>query len=187
MSWDERFSKGDHGIHVQPMSFLVALAERMDPGARVLDLACGTGRHAVLFAERGCKVTAVDSSSVALQILRDRDARVTTLLADVETYEIQEGAWDLIIVTMYLQRSLFPKMKAARVAMAIPLVDEREGVRPMNPDYLLRPGELSAYFPEPGWVHEYFEETTPDAPGRRLALLITSRCASRRTNDTHRT
>ena len=186
MSWDERFSKGDHA-DLKPMPFLVALASRTDRGARVLDLACGTGRHAVLFAERGCEVTAVDSSAVALQILRDRDARVTTILADLETYEIEDGAWDLIIVTMYLQRSLFSKLIAARVATAIPLVDEREGVKPMNPDYLLHPGELAAYFPVRGWVHEYREETTPDTPGRRLALLITFRCASRRTNDTHKT
>ena len=172
MGWDERYSKGDH-VDLKPMPFLVSLAERTDPRARVLDLACGTGRHAVLFADRGCEVTAVDSSAVALQILKSRDARVTTVLADLATYET--GVCDLIIITMYLQRNLFARLRAKRVAIAIPMVDERDGVRPMNPDYLLHPGELAGYFLTPDWVCDYYEETTPELPGRRLAVLIASR------------
>ncbi len=36
---------------------------RLTPGARVLDMGCGTGRHAVELARRGCQVTGVDISS----------------------------------------------------------------------------------------------------------------------------
>jgi len=88
-----------------------------------------------------------------------------------------EGAFDLVIVTMFLDRGLFPKIRAAvkrggRVAMAIPLVDEREGVKAMNPAYLLKPGELAAEFPDPQWMHEHLVETRPDAPSRGIAELI---------------
>ncbi len=36
------------------------------PGMKVLDMACGSGRHSVLFAKRGCKVTAFDYSDLLL-------------------------------------------------------------------------------------------------------------------------
>src|SRR5689334_11848774 len=36
------------------------------PGARVLDVACGSGRHALELARLGCRVTGVDVSSEAI-------------------------------------------------------------------------------------------------------------------------
>ncbi len=36
---------------------------KIRPGARVLDMGCGTGRHSVELAKRGCRVTGVDLSS----------------------------------------------------------------------------------------------------------------------------
>src|SRR5688572_13874325 len=45
------------------------------PGARVLDLACGHGRHAVALAERGMRVTGVDISASVLAVARERGVR----------------------------------------------------------------------------------------------------------------
>lgn len=42
----------------------------IDPGARVLDLACGAGRHSILFAKHGFNVTAVDLSENLLNVAR---------------------------------------------------------------------------------------------------------------------
>lgn len=42
------------------------------PGARILDLCCGHGRHALLLAERGYLVTGVDFSDRALRLARRR-------------------------------------------------------------------------------------------------------------------
>ena len=55
------------------------------PGARVLDLACGSGRHVRWLASRGFDVTAVDRDAAALEKLRERlgprmIAQVTDLL-----------------------------------------------------------------------------------------------------------
>ena len=38
--------------------------------ADVIDLACGAGRHSILFAERGFNVTAVDLSENLLSVAR---------------------------------------------------------------------------------------------------------------------
>lgn len=181
MSWDERYSRGEH-VGMAPMGFLVELAARLHDTGEMLDLACGSGRHSGLFAEKGWKVTAVDSSVVALEILRERDPRVTCVHADLEVagaFDLGVDRWDLVVVTMYLQRSLFPLIRQAvrpggRVAMAIPLEDPREGVRPMNPAFLLRGvGELAEAFP--GWTVELARETKPDPPGRRVAEFIAVR------------
>lgn len=41
---------------------LVSRLIKLKPGLKVLDLACGNGRHSVLFAKKGCKVTGIDLS-----------------------------------------------------------------------------------------------------------------------------
>ncbi len=43
---------------------------RLGEGADVIDLACGSGRHSILFAERGFNVTAVDLSENLLSVAR---------------------------------------------------------------------------------------------------------------------
>lgn len=43
---------------------------RLKPGDRLLDLACGQGRHAIEFAGKGIKVVGVDYSSVLLRAAR---------------------------------------------------------------------------------------------------------------------
>lgn len=47
---------------------------RLGPGARVLDVPCGDGRHAIRLAARGCRVTGVDVSAAQLREARARRA-----------------------------------------------------------------------------------------------------------------
>jgi ubiquinone/menaquinone biosynthesis C-methylase UbiE len=49
----------------QEVAAIIALLD-LRPGARVLDLCCGQGRHAVLLARAGCQVTGLDRSSYLL-------------------------------------------------------------------------------------------------------------------------
>jgi SAM-dependent methyltransferase len=46
----------------------------LPPGARVLDLACGRGRHSVELARRGFRVTGVDLSPRSLELAREAAA-----------------------------------------------------------------------------------------------------------------
>jgi len=54
-------------------------------GGHVLELGVGTGRLALLLAERGCSVTGIDASDEMLHVLRskDPDGRVTALIGDL--------------------------------------------------------------------------------------------------------
>lgn len=57
------FTKGT----AQEVEFLLNLLQ-LEPGARILDVGCGPGRHAVEFAKAGLAVTGVDVSDRFLQI-----------------------------------------------------------------------------------------------------------------------
>jgi SAM-dependent methyltransferase len=50
----------------QEVAAVIALLD-LRPGARVLDLCCGQGRHAVLLARAGCQVTGLDRSPYLLE------------------------------------------------------------------------------------------------------------------------
>jgi tellurite methyltransferase len=182
--WDERYRKGEHAGD-EPHPLIVDFASKLVPG-RALDVACGTGRHAIWLAERGWKVTAVDSSRVALEMLqeraREKNVMVETVLADLERNEFSLAleSYDLIIVCNYLQRDLFPSIRAATrmggVAIAIiAMVDDDPNIRPMNPAYLLNPGELLAQFH--GWelLHDFEGKPVGDSARRKTAEIIARR------------
>ncbi len=123
------------------------------PGARrdVLDLACGTGRHARFCAERGFTVTAVDRDAGALAALSDVPG-LATVHADLEgaPWPFAPASFDIIIVANYLHRPLFGAFGAISVSLRLGglliyetfmIGNERYG-RPSNPAFLLQPGEL---------------------------------------------
>jgi len=67
------------------------------PGRRVIDLACGTGLHALFFAERGAAVTAVDLSPdmVAHASRVRRHDGIVYRVEDMRN--VTGGPWDLIL------------------------------------------------------------------------------------------
>src|SRR5258707_13775702 len=69
--WDAKHQAAAEEPPPEPASFVRELLPLLPLGPG-LDLACGTGRHALLLASRHQPVTAVDSSEVALEILEQR-------------------------------------------------------------------------------------------------------------------
>jgi SAM-dependent methyltransferase len=131
-----------------PSAWVARWADRVPAGGRVLDLACGGGRHARYFAARGHPVEAVDGDPDAVARLGGIPG-IATRCADLEggpwPYESEEFAG--IVVTHYLHRPLFPRLLAALAPGGVLIYEtfaagnERLG-RPSNPNFLLRPGEL---------------------------------------------
>jgi SAM-dependent methyltransferase len=112
----------------------------------VLDVACGSGRHAVVFEQRGLPVVAVDREP-------QRIFGVQFVQADIEN-----GPWPFagrrfaaIVVANYLHRPLFPVLADSLEDGGVLIYEtfmtgnERFG-RPSNPAFLLKPGELLAAF-----------------------------------------
>ena len=159
---------------VQRWSHLVA------PGATVLDVACGHGRHMQWFAARGHAVLGLDRSAEALAVAAQFGQ---TLQADIEG-----GPWPLldegrprrfgaVVVTNYLWRALLPII-AYSVAPGGVLIYEtfaagNESVgKPSRPEFLLHSGELLQACA--GMRVVAFEDGTLTAPERfvqRIAAI----------------
>lgn len=67
-------------------------------GAKVLDLCCGMGRHAMALEEAGYEVTGVDLSEVLLREARSNDPeqRITWLQADMRNLPLS-GGFDAVV------------------------------------------------------------------------------------------
>ena len=73
---------------------------RAAAGDRILDIGCGTGLTARLFAERGHEVTGVEPAAAMLAVARnnDVDGRISWVEADARTLDLPQR-FDLAIMT----------------------------------------------------------------------------------------
>jgi SAM-dependent methyltransferase len=173
-----------------PSPWVTRWARLIAPGAPVLDVACGSGRHLRWLAAQGHPVTGVDRDGAALAPL--------TSLGELIEADIENAPWPLpgrrfgaVIVTHYLWRPLMPTLLAS-VADGGALIYEtfatgNETVgKPSRPDFLLRPGELLAACAGPEWrVVAYengwlgSEQAEADAPGRFVQRIAAMRLTER--------
>lgn len=127
---------------VAPSAWVVRWAPLMTRG-RVLDLACGGGRHARHLAGLGHEVTAIDREPQSLESIRF----VRADLEDGSPWPLPGEQFQGIVVANYLHRPLFPLIERTLAPGGLLIYEtfmrgnERFG-KPSNPAYLLEPGEL---------------------------------------------
>jgi SAM-dependent methyltransferase len=151
-----------HGTEL-PSEWVLRWAGLVERGP-VLDVACGAGRHARLFAERGFEVFAVDRDA---QVLPGSVHFVRADLEDGSPWPFAGRRFGAIVVTNYLHRPLLPMLADSLEEGGVLIYEtfmtgnERYG-RPSNPNFLLRPGELLDAFRTLAVVA--FEQGTVDRP-----------------------
>lgn len=131
-----------------PSPWITRFAGLPIPGVEVLDLACGTGRHARWFAGRGFSVVAADRDATALTVL-DEVPGVRTLCVDLEgePWPWTEACFDAVVVTRYLFRPRLAMLATllrpggVLIYETFMIGNARFG-KPSNPDFLLQPDEL---------------------------------------------
>lgn len=95
---------------------MMELAGPLGPSVRVLDVGCGNGYIAGLFAKQGCQVVGIDLSEQGLEIGRRTHptVRFEKLAADADVLRnLGEAPFDLVISTEVVEHLYSPKPYAA--------------------------------------------------------------------------
>ena len=153
--WNKKYSTKKYLFGRAAIPFLQNHVDLL-PQGHVLDLAMGEGRNGVFLATKGFKVTGVDISREGLKkaeaLATEHGTTITTLMVDLESYEIPPNTFDVIICTYYLQRDLFPKIAVALKPGGIALIetytlDHLQYRSRFNKAWLLKPNELLTMLP----------------------------------------
>jgi 2-polyprenyl-3-methyl-5-hydroxy-6-metoxy-1,4-benzoquinol methylase len=136
-----------------PLAWLSMHRHLLPPAGQALDVACGSGRHALWLARQGFRVLAVDRDAAVITALSAHPlasaGRIEARVHDLETGRrvIDPDAFDVVVVTHYLHRPLLPQLVAALRPGGVLVYEtfttaQAARGKPTNPDFLLRPGEL---------------------------------------------
>jgi SAM-dependent methyltransferase len=129
-----------------PSSWIVQWAGLIAPGAAILDVAAGRGRHSRFFADRGHRVTALDRDTSRMAPHPDIES-VEADLEDGSPWPLPGRTFGAVVVTNYLHRPLFGALLDALAPGGVLLYEtfmegnQRFG-EPSRPDFLLNDGEL---------------------------------------------
>ncbi len=99
--WNQRYASVDQLFSTRPDESLVELAGEL-PIGRALDLGAGEGRNSLWLAGLGWRVTAVDSSDIALGRLTkhaaERGLELSVIVADMVDYLKRGERFDLVVI-----------------------------------------------------------------------------------------
>src|SRR5208283_295192 len=145
-------------------AFSEYIAPLFPHGGRALDLAGGTGRHAIWLAQQGWQVTLIDISETGIDEARKNAGPLASHihfvvddLTQFKAAQIQFGdpsepapepAFEVVMAFFYLQRNIFPEIvKALRpggllIYKTYTLAQAKLARGPKNPEHLLASGEL---------------------------------------------
>ncbi|MDQ3222327.1 MAG: methyltransferase domain-containing protein [Gemmatimonadota bacterium] len=165
------FTKGTS----QEVAFLIETL-RLPPGARILDVGCGPGRHAVALAQAGLSVTGVDVSARFLDIAADaaRSAGVRAAFFEVDARRMPfDDEFDAVISLCQGAFGLMGRddsLVLKRMAEAA-RPGGRVVVTAFSALYEARhPRSGAAFDADAGLVHELAEITTEDGSSERVDL-----------------
>jgi tellurite methyltransferase len=137
-------------------------------GGTALDIACGLGANSVFLAEIGYHVEALDLSDVAINYVNElsklHQLSVSPCLCDLTDWRnlnVNDNSVDLVVITYYLDRSIFPFVKASirengYFFMETFYLSPQTEQQNVSDQYKLRPKELLTEFGD--WQVLYYEE-----------------------------
>ena len=170
-----------------PSPFVLSCLERLhgkvSARATALDVAMGSGRHSLILAQSGYQVFGVDRdfdrTRRARATLRKHGSTARVWVADLETTQLPDAYFDVVVCTRYLQRAFWDRLARAVVPGGFVVYETftvgqaRYDWGPRSPDHLLAPGELRTAFP--GWdVWAFDERESPAAEASLFARRPTS-------------
>jgi len=114
--WDAIYQKAEEGEHTA-VRVLQENQHLLPESGRALELACGMAANAAFLARKGLSTTAWDISAVVIERLQAssamQDLPITFEARDIVQQPPEEGSFDVIVVSYFLDRSLIPHIKRA--------------------------------------------------------------------------
>ena len=176
------------------------LVPRDAANGRVLDVACGAGRHLMHFLRQNRPVAGIDIAQSAIDIIvkqLSNEERERCLLVQAD---IENGAWPLrdqddtsvdqslagvalfagVIVTNYLWRPLLPTVAQSLAEGGVLIYEtfaagnETVG-KPSRPDFLLQAGELLAFCAAHQLRVIAYEDGFSEPPARFMQRVVAVR------------
>lgn len=161
--WDQRYHQSDAAPRPPDAFLMEAFNAFIHPAfphaGDALDVAGGSGRHALHLAERGWRVTLTDISQAGLAkaqaAARQSGLSLRLLLGDTRQLDFGAACFDLALGFFYLDRPTLPKIARALrpggLVIYQTFTSEHRKFATFGatkPSYFLRPQELRQAFPD---------------------------------------
>ncbi|MBN2865945.1 MAG: class I SAM-dependent methyltransferase [Thiotrichales bacterium] len=166
--WDQKYADATLQTPANPCFVLKQHSRLLPFNGKALELACGLGGNARFLAQCGLKTQAWDISDSALTILNNwaslSQLPIEPLITDLEQMLLPYQQFDVIVVSRYLDRTLFPEIASALKPNGLLfyqtfLAPVQENA-PSNPAFYVQSNELSQAWPQlttlvygEGWLH----------------------------------
>ncbi|PLA75230.1 class I SAM-dependent methyltransferase [Hydrogenovibrio sp. SC-1] len=151
--WDQHYAEQPANKPVAAAWVLKQHLSELPLRGKALDLACGLGGNARLLAQCGFKVDAWDISDTALTQLNNWAAvnrlPINPMLCDFEQMLFPYQQYDVIVISRYLNRDLWPQicqaLKPNGKLFFQTFLAPVQIHAPKNPAYYLQAGELQKW------------------------------------------
>ena len=147
--WNQRYAE-DSYRKTNPVTLVSDWLPKI-PVGRALDIACGAGRNAILLAQSGFEVDAIDISLEGLKRARQAAAEqglsINWIEHDLDEPYPFESNYDLIIVMWYVDLGLVNRLceclkPGGYLVCQEHLVTEQEAIGPTGTNFRVAPGTL---------------------------------------------
>ena len=109
--WNSKYEIDEYITGKEPSRWLQKNAGLFAKSGKALDIAGGEGRNSVFVAGKGYEVTCLDISENGLQkaqaLAQEKNAKITTILADLDSNSLKANEYDLVLCFNFLDRNLF--------------------------------------------------------------------------------
>ena len=148
--WDEAYKGADFSV-AKPAQVLEDNAYLLPVSGEALDLACGRAGNAQFLAKRNFAVDAIDISSVVLgglrKFVKQQGLNISCEMRDIEREGLGNKRYDVIVVSYFLNRQLFPQIISALKPDGLLFYqtwsqEKIDESGPCNPAFRLEAGEL---------------------------------------------
>jgi tellurite methyltransferase len=162
LKWNTKYIERIKQVSEPPVNPKLQQLTNYFSGGKALDIACGLGGNSVFLAQNNYQVTAIDISDVAINFLNQyalkNNLPIDARVGDLAKRALLDQNYDLVVMTYYLDRSLFPAIKdflktGGYFFMETYSQHQKNGI---SEHYKLRTNELLDEFAH--WDILYFEE-----------------------------